>query len=126
MDYHRSPRSPEGLSHELEENHTETEKQLNEDLGASNFKNLPVICRLNFFHQTEAQFRGRLRKIEILEELCVEYGGIPTSNVRSSFYHPPFFYKANPEYIFQQVRPTAPRRNPNRFLRLLGQQTSCP
>jgi dynactin 1 len=29
------------LSDELEENHMETEKQLNEDLGASNFK----ICQ---------------------------------------------------------------------------------
>ncbi|KIM47423.1 hypothetical protein M413DRAFT_439091 [Hebeloma cylindrosporum] len=46
------------LSDELEENHMETEKQLNEDLEAK-----------------EAQVREYLRKVEVLEETCVDYEG---------------------------------------------------
>ena len=66
------------LSDELEENHMETEKQLNEDLGASNFIILPMTRCLIFFHPTEAkeaQIREHLRKVESLEETCVDYEG---------------------------------------------------
>jgi len=75
-------------------------KQLNADPGASNLK----ICQsytvsISFIKQ-KLQVRERLRKIEILEELCVEYGGIPTSNVRSPFYGHPFSIKPMPNVSY--------------------------
>lgn len=60
------------LSDELEENHVETEKQLNEDLGLWNHYPLSVQ-RLTIVAWTDVkdtQIRDHLRKIEGLEESC--------------------------------------------------------
>ena len=66
------------LSDELEENHMETEKQLHEDLGASNINISSDTCVIIFFRLKEvkeAQIREHLRKVEGLEEICVDYEG---------------------------------------------------
>ena len=128
------------LSDELEENHMETEKQLNEDLGASNFK----ICQWHaVWSSFTQQRRRRLRFENISEKSKVSKRHVSTmkapssnsenssSNFKRSFL---FFICCNVDvdYIFWLTvnstncarKPKPP--NPNRLRRLLEQRTSCP
>jgi len=130
------------LSDELEENHMET--------GTAEwrpwcveFQNSSGIWYLNFFSPTEAkeaQVREHLRKVESLEEVCVDYEGTiqqfrePVLQLRTFV---PVFYR---DFLFRRcwlfhfwfpVSSTNCTRKPkppnlNRLLQLLGQRTSCP
>lgn len=59
------------LSDELEENHTETEKQLHEDLGKKFWFPLGRCTVLTVTSETkEAQIREHVQKIDSLEDAC--------------------------------------------------------
>jgi hypothetical protein len=133
------------LSDELEENHMETEKQLHEDLGLWNFIMISSdTLSHNFFFRLEevkeAQIREHLRKVEGLEEICIDYEGtiqqfrelvLQLQTFVSNFYNNFLFNAIMILHIYQTVSLTNYARKPkllnlNQLLRLLARPTSCP
>jgi len=61
------------LSDELEENHTETEKHLHQEIGSSWLNSTRLHIFIAYIETKETMIRENLRKIGSLEENCLDY-----------------------------------------------------